>query len=134
MVPIGGANIVTRLNPPTTRSGMLSLTLDRTGRLVSLLAVPVQIETSQEGAGASTSTPAADWQSLFAEAGLPIAQFSPVKPRWIPPIFADARAAWEGAYPERPDVPIRIEAAATLGKPVYFEIVAPWTRAQERGR
>jgi eukaryotic-like serine/threonine-protein kinase len=128
MVPVGGANIVTRLNPPTTRSGMLSLTLDRTGRLVSLLAVPVQIETPQEGAGTSTSTPAADWQSLFAEAGLPIAQFSAVKPRWIPPIFADARAAWEGAYPERPDVPIRIEGAANLGRPVYFEIVAPWTR------
>jgi len=130
LVPVGGANIVTRLNPPTTRSGMLSLTLDRTGRLVSLLAVPVQIQTPQEGAGASTSTPAADWQSLFTEARLPVAQFSPVRPRWIPPIFADARAAWEGAYPERPDVPIRIEAAAALGKPVYFEIVAPWTRTR----
>ena len=47
MVPIGGANIVTRLNPPTTRSGMVSLTLDRTGRLVSLLAVPPQIDPSQ---------------------------------------------------------------------------------------
>jgi len=128
LVPVGGANIVTRLNPPTTRSGMLSLTLDRTGRLVSLLAVPVQIETPQEGGGAPTSTPAADWQSVFTEAGLPVAQFSPVQPRWIPPIFADARAAWEGAYPERPDVPIRIEAAANLGRPVYFEIVAPWTR------
>ena len=130
LVPVGGANIVTRLNPPSTRSGMLSLTIDRTGRLVSLLAVPVQIETPQEGSGASTSIPAADWQPLFTEAGLPIAQFSAVKPRWIPPIFANARAAWEGAYPERPDVPIRIEAAANLGRLVYFEIVAPWTRAQ----
>ena len=44
LVPLGGANIVTRVNPPDTRSGMLSLTLDRTGRLVSLLAVPGQIE------------------------------------------------------------------------------------------
>jgi serine/threonine-protein kinase len=130
LVPVGGANIVTRLNPPTTRSGMLSLTLDRTGRLVSLLAVPSQIETPRDGAGASTSIAAADWPALFTEAGLTIAQFSAVTPRWIPPIFADARAAWEGAYPERPDVPIRIEAAATLGKPAYFEIVAPWTRAQ----
>ena len=48
LVPIGGANIVTRLNPPDHASGMLSLTLDRTGRLVSLLAVPAQIETSQD--------------------------------------------------------------------------------------
>ena len=128
LVPVGGANIVTRVNPPSTRSGMLSLTLDRTGRLVSLLAVPAQIQPPDDGAGASTS-PAADWKALFTEAGLPLAQFSPVTPRWIPPIFADARSAWQGAYPERPDVPIRIEAAAALGKPVYFEIVAPWTRA-----
>jgi len=130
LMPVGGANIVTRVNPPATRSGMLSLALDRTGRLVSLVAVPVQIETPQPRAGASTSTSVADWQSLFTEAGLSIAQFSAVTPQWIPPIFADTRAAWEGAYPERRNVPIRIEAAAAFGKPVYFEIVAPWTNAQ----
>ena len=130
LVPIGGANIVTQLNPPITRSGMVSLTLDRTGRLVSLLAVPVQAETSQDNSGASVATFAADWKPLFAAAGLSIAQFSPAKPQWIPPIFADARAAWEGAYPDRPDVSVRIEAAATLGRPVYFETIAPWTRAK----
>ena len=134
LVPIGGTNIVTQLNPPNTRSGMVSLSLDRTGRLVRLLAVPGQIEPSHEFAGASTSIPSADWQSLFTEAGLPVAQFSPARPQWIPPIFADARAAWAGAYPERPDVPIRIEAAAALGKPVYFEIVAPWTRPRNEDR
>ena len=127
LTPIGGANIVTPLNPPPTRSGMLSLTLDKTGRLVSLLAVPVQSETSQ-GAPAASTPASANWIALFAEAGLPIAQFAPVAPRWIPPIFADARAAWEGKYPDRLDVPIRIEAAAVRGRPTYFEIVAPWTR------
>ena len=127
LTPIGGANIVTPLNPPPTRSGMLSLTLDKTGRLVSLLAVPVQSETSQ-GAPAASTPASANWIALFAEAGLPIAQFTLVEPRWIPPIFADARAAWEGKYPDRLDVPIRIEAAAVRGRPTYFEIVAPWTR------
>ena len=119
LMPIGGANIVTPLNPPPTRSGMVSLTLDKTGRLVSLLAVPVE---------SGTSPDAANWIALFEEAGLPVAQFTPVEPRGIPPIFADARAAWEGAYPDRLDVPIRIEAAAVAGRPTYFEIVAPWTR------
>jgi hypothetical protein len=128
LTPIGGANIVTPLNPPPTRSGMVSLTLDQTGRLVSLLAVRVQIDTSQGAPNASALASAVDWSALFAEAGLPIARFSPVEPRWIPPIFADSRAAWEGAYPDRPDVPIRIEAAAVRGRPAYFEIVAPWTR------
>jgi protein kinase-like protein/zinc ribbon protein len=128
LVPQGGANIVTRLNPPDTRSGMVSLTLDRTGRLVSLLAVPAQIDTSQGSDDASTTDATFDWKPLFNEAGLPIGQFTPAKPRWLPPIFAHTRAAWDGTYPEHPDVPIRIEAAAALGRPVYFEIVAPWTR------
>jgi serine/threonine-protein kinase len=125
MVPIGGTNIVTQVNPPATRSGMVSLTLDRTGRLVSLLAVPPQIDSRRE---ASASAPSPEWTSLFEQAGLPVDRFSPVSPQWIPPVFADARSAWDGAYPDRPDVPIRIEAAAAFGKPVYFEIVAPWTR------
>ncbi len=127
LVPIGGTDIVTRLNPPTTRSGMVSLALDRTGRLVSLLAVPAQTAMLQERSVAPVQTSATDWKPLFAEAGLAIAQFSPAQPQWMPPIFADSRAAWQGTYPDRRDVPIRIEAAAVLGKPVYFEIVAPWT-------
>jgi eukaryotic-like serine/threonine-protein kinase len=132
LVPIGGANIVTQLNPPPTRSGMASLTLDRTGRLVSLLAVPVEMDTPQQAADASAAAPASDWTSLLAEAGLPIAQLAPLKARWVPPIFADTRAAWEGAFPDRPDVPIRIEAAAAMGRPVYFDILAPWTRPRNQ--
>jgi serine/threonine-protein kinase len=128
LVPIGGTDIVTRQNPPDSRSGMVSLTLDRTGRLRGLLAVPSQIETTQDG-NAAVGTEI-DWTSLFTEAGLSMTQFLPVTPQWIPPIFADARVAWNGTYPERPDVPIRIEAAAAKGKPVYFEIVAPWTQAK----
>jgi hypothetical protein len=135
LTPIGGTNLVTPLNPPNTRSGMLSLTLDRAGRLVSLVAAPAQTEIpSQESSGAAAPTSAIDWTPLFAEAGLPIAQFSPVTPQWIPPIFSNAQAAWEGVYPDRPDVPIRIEAAAALGKPVYFEIGAPWTRPRNVDR
>ena len=134
LTPIGGANIVTRLNPPPTRSGMVSLTLDRTGRLVSLLAVPAQIAIPSEALPRSGASTCGRLDPLFEEAGLSLAQFSPAQPQWIPPIFADARAAWEGAYPDRPDVPIRIEAAAVRGKPVYFEIVAPWTRPRIEDR
>jgi len=132
LLPIGGANIVSQLNPPNTRSGMRSVTLDRTGRLVSLLAVPVQVEPSQDSRAFAAAS-AADWNPLFVEAGLSMARFRPAQPRWVPPIFADERAAWEGTYPDRPDVPIRIEAAAARGKPVYFEIAAPWTRPRNEG-
>ena len=41
--------------------------------------------------------------------------------------FANSRAAWTGAFPELPKIPIRIEAAAYRGKPIAFRIVWPWT-------
>jgi serine/threonine-protein kinase len=40
--------------------------------------------------------------------------------------FADARAAWEGSWPEQPDLPLRIEAAAYRGRPVALIIREPW--------
>jgi hypothetical protein len=30
--------------------------------------------------------------------------------------------AWQGAYPDRPETPLRIEAAAYQGKPTYFAV------------
>jgi hypothetical protein len=111
---------------------MVSLTLDRTGRLVSLLAGPAQIDVSHDAGDGSA--PAPDWTPLFVEAGLPFDRFAAARPRSMPPIFADTRAAWEGVYPDRPEVPIRVEAAAAAGRPVYFEILAPWSRPRNEGR
>ena len=37
-----------------------------------------------------------------------------------PPLYADARAAWEGTAPEPPHLPLRIEAAALRGRPVWL--------------
>lgn len=65
--------------------------------------------------------------SLLREAGLDAASLRPAAPQWIPPHPYDARAAWEGAFPEAADVPVRVEAAAFRGRPVHFEIVAPWS-------
>jgi eukaryotic-like serine/threonine-protein kinase len=124
LAPLGGAIIVTPVNPPTTSSGMVSMTLDQAGRLVSLVIVPAQ----QNGSDGMPRSGAPDWSLLFEQAGLSLPQFSPAESRRIPPVYADARAAWQGAYPTRPDIPIRIEAAAALGRPVYFEVVAPWSR------
>ena len=123
LVPLGGAIIVTRVNPPPTGPGAVSLSLDQAGRLVSLLIVPPQGDESQRPLAGNTPA----WVPLFEQAGLPLAQFASVASQWIPPVYADARAAWSGAYPERPDIPIRVEAAAALGRPVFFEIVAPWS-------
>jgi hypothetical protein len=42
----------------------------------------------------------------------------------------DLSAAWTGSLADRPNIPMRIEAAAYRGKPVYFELIGPWTHAE----
>jgi serine/threonine-protein kinase len=111
-------------HPPVTVSGMVNLHLDLGGRLLSFDAVTPQLEEAQ-----ASATPEVDWTVLFAEAGLDPAAFKAVEPRWTPRFYCDARAAWEGVYPRRPEIPLRIEAAAYRGKPVSFRIIEPWTRA-----
>jgi serine/threonine-protein kinase len=79
----------------------------------------------QEDRGAGRSA-APDWTVAFAKAGLDTARFTAVVPRWTPPFYADTRAAWDGAHPERPDIPLHVEAAAAYGRAVYFELLGPW--------
>jgi serine/threonine-protein kinase len=55
--------------------------------------------------------------------------FKPVAPKWHPLAWGDSRAAWEGTWPTRSDIPLRIEAAAYRGKPIYFDLISPWDRA-----
>ena len=111
--------------PALEISGMAGLQYDMEGRLLKFYAVPPQLE-------AEGTAPAAapDWAPLFAEARLDPASFRPVAPRWTPSFYVDTRAAWEGSWPGRPDIPVRIEAAAHGGRPAWFEIVWPWTRPE----
>jgi predicted Ser/Thr protein kinase len=115
-----------REDPPLTVSGMTTIVTDPQGRLVEFAAVPPQRETETS----SIATP--DWSVLFNAAELPMAAFRSVPPTWTPRTFADTRAAWEGALPERPDVSVKIEAAGYRGRPVFFQIVGPWTRAAQQ--
>src|SRR6202040_353236 len=70
-----------------------------------------------------------DWSSLVAAAGLDLSAYRSVQPEWAPPEWADNRAAWlrstEGSNPSE-----RIEAASYRGRPVYFDVIYPWTRAE----
>ena len=104
-------------DPPMDVSGMASVYLDTRGRLAEFQAVPPQVDDKQGVASA------VDWSSLFAEAELDIASFKQTESTWVPPTGYDTRIAWEGVYPDQPDIPIRIEAAAYRGKPVYFQII-----------
>ncbi len=114
---------VSREDPPATFTGSQTLVLDPEGRLVAFRAVP-----PQEDPGEDRAAPA-DWVPLFAAAGFSPDAFTSVAPQWLPRDYADERAAWEGPSGGTIDVPIRIEAAAYRGKPVWFEVVGPWTQA-----
>ena len=110
---------VSEQTPARDQPGMITLTLDTLGRLRSFYAVPPATSSSAE-----TGTP--DWARLFTESGLDHARFQPVTSTWTPPHAATARAAWDGYYPDHPNLKIHVEAAALEGKPVYFEIIDAW--------
>jgi predicted Ser/Thr protein kinase len=109
--------------PAATVPGMVGVMLDLKGRLHYLHAVPAR----QPAGGAAAAPAPIDWSALLREAGFDPARLTPAPASWVPPVYADARAAWTGAYPDRPDVPVRIEAAALDGRAVHFQILEPWS-------
>ena len=116
--------IVTRSDPPTTLSGMINVELDPQGRLTYFQAIPPQKEDS-----GPLPTAAFDWNSFFAAAGLDPSQFQKAEPTWASPGDSDARAAWTGNWPGTTR-PLRIEAAAWRGKPVFFSLIGDWTKPE----
>jgi serine/threonine-protein kinase len=120
----GGA--VYSSKPAMDVTDMASVVYDSSGRLLRFVAIPPQLEEDSPPPAAATP----DWSRLFAEARLDPAALRPVAPRWTPLFHSDARAAWEGTWPERSDVPIRVEAAAYRGRPVWFEVIPPWGQAE----
>jgi serine/threonine protein kinase len=111
---------VTPSDPPLAISGESVVWLDSQGHLTGLRVIP-----SEEGKPSGATQPS-DWSVLIKAAGLDPAKCTSVEPDRKYFAYADTRAAWKGALPDHPDVPIRIEAAAWQGKPVYLRLVAPF--------
>ena len=107
-------------DPPAIESDMINLILDTQGRLTYFQAIPKEVE--------SNPPPAIpmDWKPLFAAAGLNLAQMQLAEPQWVSLAAFDTRAAWTGTWPGS-GRPLRVEAAAWRGKPVYFFMIGPWT-------
>jgi hypothetical protein len=122
MEVLGRSPAVSMTDPPMTVSGMVQVNLDTQGRLLRFTAVPPQFEKS----GGPPAQPF-DWNVLLLAAGLDSNRFTRVEPEWIPLSGFDARSAWAGSYAHAPALPIRIEAAAWRGRPVYFDVIGPWT-------
>ena len=119
--------LITDDNPPPTLPGMAGVHLDPNGRLLRLYAIPPR---------RSESPPTPDdpgWFRWFDPQmlGFDLEELQPARPEWTPPCACDRQAAWTGVLPDRPGVPVRVEAAAYRGRPVYFEVM-PARREAER--
>ncbi|HJP94057.1 MAG TPA: serine/threonine-protein kinase [Pyrinomonadaceae bacterium] len=114
--------IILPSDPPLNVAGMTNVFLDTRGRLVKFERLPAQLENT------NTTRSTTDWSPLFAAAGLNPANFTKTESMWVPLMYAEERAAWQGPHVDHPEIPVRIEAAAYKNRPVYFAIIFPWDR------
>ena len=118
----------TMRDPPLDLAGMSLVELDLSGRLRALTVVPAA---EWRPAGAPV-----DWRYLFEAAGLRLDEMRASTPDRRPPVFADSVHAWEGNWPGRPDLALRVTAASAGGAPVHFAVLGPWSPPgdSEQGR
>jgi hypothetical protein len=125
--------IVTKSDPPTVLSGMITLALDAQGRLTYFQAIPpqkqpLQKEEEKKVAAAALAAPF-DWNILFTAAGLDPTKLQPAQPTWTSLADADTCMAWTGTWPGTAR-PLRVEAAAFQSKPVFFSLIGDWTKPE----
>jgi serine/threonine-protein kinase len=110
-------------DPPVNLPGMLTVVIDLDGSLRRFAAVPPEHEIPP------SELKPPDWVRLFAAANLDPAKFTSVAPEWSSSVMTDTRSAWTGNYKDRADLPVRVEAASFHNRPVYFQVLWPWTPA-----
>jgi serine/threonine protein kinase len=116
--------VIEENDPKPSLSGMIDVQLDPQGWLTYFEALPPEKE---DPTGQISSPP--NWNALFAAAGLDMSKFKPATPVWVSLAASDVRQAWTGEWPGYKHRPLRVEAAAWHGHPVFFSLVGPWTRA-----
>ena len=127
--PLKSGSFVDLQDPPLDRAGMATVVLDSQGRLLRLLRVPpAEVPPAEVAAGVPPPS-RTDWSRWLAASALEPGSLSAVEPLRLPPFYADERRAYRGRRPGS-TVELRIEAAAFAGRLTYFEVVAPWSRAE----
>ncbi len=129
MVP-ASASFVTRRDPIPHWSGDAYVSMDPQGRLLAFSRIDRQLAQSDSGRAAPADSSRAapmDWNALLTLTGRDVHGMRAVEPLWTPDVPADTRAAW---VTSDGGVPIRLEAAAWQGKPVWFRTIAPWEQAE----
>lgn len=113
--------VIQEQDPPPVLSGMINVKVDARGRLIYFEAIPAQKD------GEAESSAAPDWTSLFAAAEIDPSKLQPAQPEWTSLGAADVRSAWTGVWPGS-NRPLRVEAAAWHGKPVFFAMIGNWNK------
>lgn len=127
LVPFGPTTRTRRADPPFETPGEAIVDLDTRNRLVGFRVVSTEFD-----AGLSPTEP--DWSVFFALTDVDPSSVLPVAPGSRPTIRSDRELAWTARLAEQPKVEVRIEAASYRGRPVYFELVPPWTPEEELAR
>jgi serine/threonine-protein kinase len=114
LVPQNLFRVVTDVDPPAVITGMATVTLDSTGRLIRLDRF------AQQRTRSPTSAPEPDWAMLFHEAGLNPREFVPAEPHDAIAVPFENRLAWESRVGS--STPVRVIAATLDGTPVHFDV------------
>ncbi|MFI5181302.1 MAG: protein kinase [Thermoanaerobaculia bacterium] len=122
LLPVNGFGELWESDPPLDVTGMFTVVLDPEGRLRSFVAIPPQ---ALPPAVAASAQPA--WDTLLSEAGLDAKSFVASEPAWLPRVPFDAIAGFSGPIPGGSGETLRVVVAAFRGRPVSFELVAPWS-------
>jgi len=123
MEPLDPVHQVTSEDPALTTPGMVFVTLDSGGQLLSFQVVPPQFEPNQTAAA-----PKVDWAAVFRAAGLEMENFQSAPMLLVPRSAFDERGAWNGTVQ---GVPIHVEAAAFRGMLVDFRVAGAWAQAPQ---
>ncbi len=139
MTPTAAPGTRVRLEDPAfVGEGSARVVLDSAGNLWRFDNIP-SLDKRPTDPHAPAPAPArpVDWTPFFRAADLDQGAFKPTDPFTAPLIGCDARFSWNGELPGEgafSPVPIRIDAAALEGRPVYFRIIPPWSLAAQNNQ
>jgi hypothetical protein len=121
IAPLEGSR-PTRRDPAPSLTGESYVSLDPQERLLSYSRLARQLAQSDS----ARATPV-DWTHLLALTGTDVRRLQRVEPLWTSDVPSDTREAWSASEGGEP---LRLEAAAWRGQPVWLRTIAPWERAE----
>jgi hypothetical protein len=112
-------------NPPANAPGMVTVTLDAAGKLLSFEGVPY----ATDGPGEVADIP----HTVFQAARLDLSRFQEIPPPFVPPHASDSVHAWRGPHPKFPDTELTVQIASWKGRITQAEVRTPWLGSSSTG-